>query len=266
MSRNKESLKQTIIVAFLLCIACSVVVSSAVVILKPTQTANKEYERSLNVLSASGLYKPEEHSKADVIELFEKFEIKLVDLETGHYVTDAEAKTLGITPQTFNQRKAAKTPELSINLSGAEDIAGIKRRSKYAAIYVLENNGKIERMVLPVHGYGLWSTLYGFLAVKGTGNDVLGLTFYSHAETPGLGGEVDNPSWKAQWVGKKIYDESGEPALTVIKAKAPAGSLYEIDGLSGATLTSRGVANLIKYWMGTDGFGHYLANVQRGEV
>jgi len=155
---------------------------------------------------------------------------------------------------------------LSLTLDAADDIAGIKRRSLYAGIYVLETNGRAEKIILPVHGYGLWSTLYGFLAVDGSGNNVQGLTFYAHQETPGLGGEVDNPSWKALWVGKKIFNANGELALNVIKGKAPAGDDHQVDGLSGATLTSRGVGNLVQYWLGEGGFGAYLENVKRGEV
>lgn len=265
MSDKKETLGQTIITALVLCIVCSIVVSASVVLLKPTQTANKAFERKKNVVTAAGLYEPA-MSKTEVEDIFEAFEAKIVDLETGQYLTESELSSLNIDPAKFDQKKAAKTAGLSVELSGAEDIANIKRRSKYALVYIKRANGKIERMVLPVHGYGLWSVLYGFLAVGGSGNDVLGLTFYAHAETPGLGGEVDNPSWKAMWEGKKIFNESGEVGLGVIKGQAPAGSDYEIDGLSGATLTSRGVDNLIKYWMGNGGFGAYLANVQKGEI
>lgn len=265
MSRNKDSLQQTVVVALLLCIVCSVIVSSAAVLLKPLQTANKEFERSRNVLAAAGMYDASQ-SKDDVLAAFEKFEFKLVELESGRYLNSSEAAKLGIDVANFDQKKAAKTDGLSVVLDSAEDIAGIKRRSRYVGVYVLEQNGAIEKIILPVHGYGLWSTLYGFLAVDGSGNDVLGLTFYAHAETPGLGGEVDNPSWKAKWVGKKIFDGSGDVALTVVKGEAPQGDLHAVDGLSGATLTSRGVANLIAYWMGEGGFGPYLAKVQRGEV
>jgi Na+-transporting NADH:ubiquinone oxidoreductase subunit C len=108
--------------------------------------------------------------------------------------------------------------------------------------------------------------LYGFLAIEADGNTVSGLTFYEHAETPGLGGEVDNPRWKALWPGKQIVDSNGDVALTVVKGKVIGESDYEIDGLSGATLTSKGVANLIEYWMGDKAFGSYLSKVRSGEV
>ena len=100
----------------------------------------------------------------------------------------------------------------------------------------------------------------------GDGNSVLGLTFYEHAETPGLGGEVDNPRWKAQWPGKQIMDDGGNIKLHILKGKAEQPDAYTVDGLSGATLTTRGVDNLIHYWLGEHGFGPYLARIRAGEA
>ena len=146
-----------------------------------------------------------------------------------------------------------------------EDIASISRRARYSVIYVLreEETRAISKIILPVHGYGLWSTLYGFLSLQGDMNTVSGITFYEHGETAGLGGEVDNPDWKKSWEGKKIYSD-GNVALRVIKGKASSDSPdydYQIDGLSGATLTSRGVENMVAYWLGKDGFGPVLAKL-----
>ncbi len=72
---------------------------------------------------------------------------------------------------------------------------------------------------MPVHGYGLWSTMHAFLALDVDGTTIKGVNFYEHAETPGLGGEVQNPKWVAQFVGKKITDEAGNPAIKVLKAR-----------------------------------------------
>ena len=111
-------------------------------------------------------------------------------------------------------------------------------------------------IVLPIKGYGLWSTLYGFLALDKDAVTVRGITYYQHGETPGLGGEVDNPTWKAKWPGRKAYDESWAPALRVIKGQAgpPSSSPHQVDGLSGATITSRGVNDMINFWLGESGF------------
>ena len=136
-------------------------------------------------------------------------------------------------------------------------------------VYLLHNDdGSLKTIVLPIHGYGLWSTLYGFLALKGDFDTVAGITFYEQEETAGLGGEVENPAWKALWVGKEIYDEAHDVVFKVIKGNVDpksADALHEVDGLSGATMTSRGVQNLIHYWLGAEGFGPLLANMQHEE-
>lgn len=265
MSRNKDSLQQTLIVAFLLCLVCSIVVSSAAVLLKDRQTANKLLERNRNVLAAAGMYETGQTAE-EINAVFDQFQVKLVDLDNGKYLGQADLDSLGLNVDSYNQRRAAKDDQFSRRIPSSEDIAVIKRRANYALIYVLEKNGIVEKVVLPVHGYGLWGILYGFLAVSGDANTVLGLTFYEHQETPGLGAEVDNPKWKAQWPGKKIYNAEQNVALTVIKGKVLGESEHEIDGLSGATLTTRGVANLIQYWMGDTGFGSFLVNLKAGEA
>ena len=165
---------------------------------------------------------------------------------------------------THDQRKASKDPATSKALTKAEDIASISRRARYSVIYLLKEAGEVSKVVVPVHGYGLWSTLYGYLAIDGDLQTVSGITFYEHGETAGLGGEVDNPRWKASWAGKSIYS-GGEVKLGVIKGSVNPSSpnaAYQIDGLSGATLTSVGVDNLVKYWMGPQGFGPVLKELK----
>jgi Na+-transporting NADH:ubiquinone oxidoreductase subunit C len=119
--------------------------------------------------------------------------------------------------------------------------------------------------VLPVYGYGLWSTMWGYVALDGRGERVKGITFYSHGETPGLGAEIENPRWQEQWVGKRTLGEDGKVRLKVAKGGVPAGGEdYHIDAISGATLTSNGVDNMIHFWLGEQGFGPYLARLQSG--
>lgn len=259
MSANKDTISKTITVTVLLCVVCSVIVSAAAVLLRPIQIANKEVDRKSNILAAAGIV----DSSKSVDELFAQITTKLVDLETGKYTDVLDANS-------YDAQKAAKDPALSVALDRATDIASIKRQAKYMPVYLVENNGTVEKIILPVHGYGLWSTLYGFLALEGDLNTVIGLGFYSHAETPGLGGEVDNPSWKALWPGKAVYAAgTSEPALGLIKGSvdpASADAKHQIDGLSGATLTSNGVTNLIHFWMGKEGYAPFLANLKAGEV
>jgi Na+-transporting NADH:ubiquinone oxidoreductase subunit C len=132
-------------------------------------------------------------------------------------------------------------------------------------VYLVEQDGAVETVVLPVHGYGLWSTMYGYLALEGDGRTVKGITFYQHGETPGLGGEIDNPSWQAKWTGKQALDDSGRVLLQVVKGEPRGeGVEHQVDGLAGATLTARGVENLARYWLGEQGFGPYLARLTSG--
>lgn len=262
---SNDTIGKTLTVAVLLCLVCSIIVSTAAVVLKPLQDENKLLDKKQNILSAAGLLVEGESVQA----LFEQVEAKIVNIETGEFATDAELEAAGITSaEVFEQRKAAKNPKLSKALSSAEDIPSIKRQSRYATVYIVRDSaGQLDTLILPVHGYGLWSTLYGFLALEQDTNTVVGLGFYEHAETPGLGGEVDNPRWKALWPGKKVFNEAGEVKLGLIKGavdSSQAGAIHQIDGLSGASLTSRGVSNLVEFWMGEQGFGPFLASV-RGE-
>ncbi len=251
---NNDSILKTLVVAIGLCLVCSLIVSMSAVSLKPKQVFNKQVDKQGNILSVVGLL----NDKADIAADYKQnIESVVVDLETGEFVTDIDANT-------YDQRSASADPALSIALDKKADIAGIGRRAKNASVYLVrDDKGAIKYYILPVHGYGLWSTLYGFLALEADANTVFGLSFYDHKETPGLGGEVDNPKWKAIWKGKKVYDADGQAALSVVKgAVNPASSTidYEVDGLAGATLTSRGVSNMITYWLGDNGFNQFLKN------
>ncbi len=256
---DNDSIGKTLLVTLSLCVVCAVVVSAAAVMLRPLQAANQALDRKENILAAAGLLE----SGVSVEQQFERVETRLVDLARGQF-SDA------LDPQSYNQRKASKDPALSTKVPSEEDIAKIQRRAKYAEVYLVKDErGGLDKVILPIKGYGLWSTLHGFIALEGDLNTVAGIGFYEHAETPGLGGEVDNPRWKSIWHGKKVYGENGEVALRVIKGQVDTTrpeSVHQVDGLSGATLTSRGVHNLIQYWLGEQGFASFLANLRSGEA
>lgn len=258
---NKDSVKGTLLVALVLCIVCSVVVSTAAVLLKPAQEANVELDMKRNVLMAGGLIEDDGASKAQVEQAFESVNVRYVDLESGKF-TDEE-------PVGGSGRAAAKVPSASVKLDPESDIAKVIRRENISEVYLVEKDGQLEKVILPVRGYGLWGTLYGFLALKSDFNTVAGLGFYEQKETPGLGGEVDNPNWKALWLGKKVFAENGDVAIDVIKGSVNPDSPkadYQVDGLSGATLTSNGVDNLLHFWLGSEGFGPFLKNLKAGEA
>ena len=245
-----DGIVKTVIVATTLCFVCSMVVSFAAVNLKSIQEANKAIDKQKNILQVAGVY----HEGIDVNKTFSSFQPLVVDLNSGKFTDKFD-------PSIFDDKKAAQDPLLSVFLEN--DPASIGRRTNYATIYLLKkDDGSLDKVILPIHGYGLWSTLYGFIALEDNLNDIFGLQFYQHAETPGLGAEVDNPKWKAQWKGKKLNNENGELMIQV--AKTQKYKEHHIDALAGATLTSNGVDNLVKFWMGKDGFKKFLNNLKNG--
>ncbi len=258
-----DSVKKTLIVTVVLSLVCSIVVSSATVLLKPMQDENKQLDVQRNILAISGLTKDaSELTRDEIQQLFKNVEPSLVDLETGNFYHGDD-----IDPKTFDQRKAANDPNLSVKLAAKEDPASIKRRSKYGKVYLVKESGHIKTVVIPIHGYGLWSTLYGFMALDADMKTVVGFGFYEHGETPGLGGEVDNEKWKAQWVNKEVYDAHWQPVVEIVKGgviKSSPKKIHQVDGLSGATLTSRGVEHLVNFWLGDGGFVPFLKNLRKG--
>jgi Na+-transporting NADH:ubiquinone oxidoreductase subunit C len=245
-----DGIVKTVIVATALCFVCSMVVSFAAVNLKSIQEVNKAIDKQKNILQVAGVY----HEGIDVNKTFSSFQPLVVDLNSGKFTDKFD-------PSIFDDKKAAQDPLLSVSLEN--DPASIGRRTNYATIYLLKkDDGSLDKVILPIHGYGLWSTLYGFIALEDNLNDIFGLQFYQHAETPGLGAEVDNPKWKAQWKGKKLNNENGELMIQV--AKTQKYKDHHIDALAGATLTSNGVDNLVRFWMGKDGFQKFLNNLKNG--
>ncbi|PAX17776.1 Na(+)-translocating NADH-quinone reductase subunit C [Vandammella animalimorsus] len=261
MSDQKETIGRTLLVALLVCLVCSVFVAGAAVSLKPTQQVNKQLDKQRNILAIAGLA-PADAPAAEVQRLFkERIQPRLVDLQTGRFSDAHEAAS-------FDPLKAAKDPALSDALRPEQDAASIRRRERFTVVYLVEGEGgRPQTLVLPVRGYGLWSTLHGFLALKDDYNTVAGFGFYQHAETPGLGGEVDNPRWKALWPGKQVFDASGQPAIAIVKGGVDPASpraVHQVDGLAGATLTSNGVDHLLNFWLGPQGFGPFLAHLRAG--
>ena len=256
MSNQQETFKKTILVVLAVCLVCSIIVAGSAVGLRSTQLANKEKDKQNNILSVAGL-----SLDKSVSEIFEQnIQTKLVDLATGTFVDVDD-------PAGYDQRQAAKDPEQSVALTADQNIAKIGRRANLATVYLVSDDaGQLQRIILPVHGAGLWSTMYAFVAVESDGNTVDGITYYEQGETTGLGGEVENPRWRSLWKGKKLFDAEGLPAIKIVKGQAPVDSASQIDGLSGATLTSKGVQNTFTFWLGEQGFGPFLRNIRQGAL
>ncbi|MDY0189151.1 MAG: Na(+)-translocating NADH-quinone reductase subunit C [Desulfuromonas sp.] len=250
---SNDSIFKTFLVAFLLCVVCSVLVCLAALVRIDKEAYNQQLELRQTVLAAGG-YQQQIDDGANVDELFtSNFERKIVDLASGEFTTAVDVAT-------YDQKAAVEDPALSVKIPTDKDVAGIGTRAKYAAIYV-DNNGTV---VLPIRGTGFGGMMYGYISVATDGTTIKGITFYSHGETPGLGAEVDNPRWKNLWPGKQAYSDQGTLAIKVVKNgkfnPSASDAKNTIDGLAGATNTSKGVNGIVRYWFGEDGFAKFLAN------
>jgi Na+-transporting NADH:ubiquinone oxidoreductase subunit C len=254
MARDKERPGYVVLVATLVCVACALLVSSAVVLLRPVQDRNALNARQRNILEVAGLYQPGEPVDAQ----FARIEPHLVELATGSYVEGGDAVR-------FDIAKTARDPGRSDPVAADADVARIHRRPRTMPVFLVRGEAGLETVILPMHGYGLWSTMYAYVALDGRGERVKGVTFYSHAETPGLGAEIENPRWRGGWVGKRLFDDAGSVRFDIGKgAPAAADAEYHVDTLSGATLTANGVENMVHFWLGEQGYGPFLARLREG--
>jgi Na+-transporting NADH:ubiquinone oxidoreductase subunit C len=255
----RSSPSYTISFAAAVCIACGLLVSLVSVSLQDRHERNAEFERRRNVLWAAGLAEPGERLEAEVVERqFERIEVVVIHLATGRpapQVDPADVRTAG----ELSEAEGRAAPA---------NLADVRRLPEHALVHeVRDADGRLDLVVLPVEGLGLWSTLRGSLALDADGTTIRGLSFHEHGETPGLGGRIDDPAWQALWRGRRAFNARGEVAVEVVKGRAgpPESDPHRVDGLSGATLTARGVSNLLHFWLGESGFGPYLDLLRQRE-
>ena len=277
---NKDSITNTFQVAGALCVVCSLMVSATAIGLRETQQNNVVLDKKKNILQVAG-FSAEEVKAMDAAKIESFFargdqdaekdngnEIEIsdivVDLTTGDTITEEQLKekiSQDTVISSYDQEKQAKKVKEGLAVNMDVSLIGLKEHERFSHVYIVRNRKKdeISRYVFPVKGKGLWSTLFGYIAVDASFQQIEGLTFYKHAETPGLGGEVDNPKWKKLWEGRMIYDEAGDLAKEyVVKGTTPADNPNAVDGLSGATITSKGVSNLVRFWLSDEGFGKFM--------
>jgi len=251
-----DSILKTLTVSFIVCLFCSLVVSFAAVSLRDAQNLNKLNDQRIKILKTAAIYDPAESIESQFTRLTPKF----VDFSNGLLLDEFE----GLDLVTYDPVYFSKQAGFSSPIPPKLDIAVVKNKENVGKIYLLKDeDSQLEKIILPIRGYGLWGTLYGYIAIDKDLNTIRGLEFYEHKETPGLGAEVDNPKWKALWDGKKIYKD-GEIEIAVIKGKVDQSNKmadYQVDGLSGATLTSRGVTNMLAFWFSESGYRETLNKI-----
>lgn len=234
-------------VAFLTALASALVVSVASVTLKPLQEAHLEAERAARMAAMldtlPGLRDLMEEMGLDALET------RLVDLDTGVFIADAD-------PATFDMVAASADPDLSVAIPPEDDVARLGRRAKTAPVHLLERDGEVLLIVLPVSGKGYQSTIRANLALESDLRTVAALSITEQGDTPGLGARIEAPEWQSLWAGKELLDDSGVIVIEVVRGTAIGP--HQVDAISGATVTSNGVADMLRYWLGDHGYGPLL--------
>jgi len=252
---SKDSPQRAVLVVLLTAVVCSSLVSAAVVVLRPIQLENQMLERSRNIMQLTGLLPPDRVIGDDeILDLYKSIDLRIINIDAASYDS-------GIDPGTFNQRRAQNDPELSVAIPTARDQARLGRRSRYALVYLVWNEDRLDRVILPVHGSGMWSMLYGYIALEPDLNTIAGMTFYEQNETPGLGDQITHDYWLEKWTGRQVYDDQGNPRFRISEGTVEPGSAnaeFEVDALTGATVTANAVTALVHYWFGPHGYQPFL--------
>lgn len=259
-----ESASRTVVVALGVSLLCSILVSTTAVSLHERQEENRSGSTIRTILTDLDLIQEGER----IARARERAEPMIVELATGEIVPPEEYdETLNL--EDFDIRRLASHPEYGREIPEGRDLARINRMPKYMKVFtVREREGEaVEKYAFQIYGRGLYSTLYGVIALGPDLKTIEGISFYDHGETPGLGGEIDNPRWKRSWMGKEALSDAGEVLIEVLTGPVDLSrpeAKHRIDGLSGATYTTRGVDNLVKFWLGEDGYGPYLRKLKGG--
>lgn len=257
---NNDSPRKAVLVVMLTAVICSTLVSAAVVILRPIQLNNQLLDRSRNIMALTGLLQADEvPDDEELLNLFKSLDSRMVDIDQGRFDESLDVNT-------FNMRRAVNDPQLGIMVPSGQDHASIGRRSRFAPVYMVWDGPALDRLILPLRGAGMWSMLYGYIALDRDFNTVAGMAFYEQNETPGLGDQITHDHWLEQWQGKKIYNNEGEAHFSVSDSVVQPGSanaLYQVDALTGATVTGNAVTGLVRYWFGPHGYRGLLENLKQ---
>jgi Na+-transporting NADH:ubiquinone oxidoreductase subunit C len=252
---NNDSPQKALIVVFAVAFICSVLVSVAAIALKPIQLRNQLVERGRNIIALTGLVPPDKVlSDDEVLEAVEQLDMRVVNIDTGEF--DSTIDPLG-----FDERAAVNNDELSVAIAADDDLARLGRRSRFAVVYLVWDGDELKRVILPIHGQGMWSTLYGYIALESDLNTIGAVSFYEQTETAGLGDQIQRPDWQAQWQGRRLFGNQGNFQFRVSAGTVEedsAAARHQVDALTGATVTGNAVTRLVEYWFSPGGYGGFL--------
>jgi len=256
---NNDSPQKALLVVFLVALVCSVLVSVATISLRPIQLRNQLTERSSNIVALSGLVEPGRIlSTEEIIAAMEQLDARVIDIDSGEF-DDSKG------PNEFDPRAAVNDPDLGVAIPGDRDIANLGRRSRYEVVHLVWDGDELSRVILPIVGQGMWSTLYGYIALEADLNTIAAVSFYEQAETAGLGDQIMRSDWQAKWTGRELFGSDGSVRFRVAAGPVETGSFAarnQVDGLTGATVTAGSVTRLIAYWFGPHGYSNFLDNLR----
>lgn len=251
LATSNESRIKTVLLAFLVSAVCAVFVSGVTVLLRPIRTANRAAEEQARieelVRGIPGMANLLEESGGALSTV-------VIDLESGRAAAD-------VTPETLEA--ALADPANWTALEPEADLAGLGQRPDFAQIFLLRNEGGISLALLPMTGQGYGGRIDAILALHGDMNTIAGVAVTGHSETPGLGGRIEEASWRASFPGTETRNAGG--AIQFQVARGQAASIYEVDGITGATRTGAGVTRMVRFWLGPEGYGPLIDAVDRGE-
>jgi Na+-transporting NADH:ubiquinone oxidoreductase subunit C len=260
VTAEREPVGRTLAVAAAVALFCSLLVSTTVYWLRPIQLAYRSLEHNRAVLVAAGLIGLEDVlADRDLVDRFLALDARIVELDAGAY-----ADTDAVTAAGFDYRSAIDDPRATREIGHEQDVAGLGKRPRRMPVYVLLQGSSVERIVLPVYGRGMWSTIHGFICLGPDLTSIAGVRFYEHGETPGIGDRIQNPAWTAQWIGKRAYADDGTLVLRIGADFGSVAAPARIDAITGATVTVTAVERLVRYWLGVDGYGPFLASLRAG--
>ena len=246
-----ESRPKTILAAFVVSAVCAVLVSSATVILRPIQAANRAAEEEARV---EALVRGIPGMSDLLTEVGGSLSTVVVDLARGRAAND-------VTPSTLLATLADTSNWTS--LDAGQDLAGLGARPDYAQVFLLRDNDLVSLLLLPIAGQGYNGRIEAVLALRGDMNTIAGVTVTRQSETPGLGARIEEGAWQASFPGQQIFDSEGAVRFSV--ARGTASSIHEVDGITGATRTSNAFTQMVRFWLGPDGYGPLIAAISRGE-
>lgn len=254
-----ESPHRALAVVTAVVVVCAALVSAAVVLLRPVQQDNRLLQQARIVLQLTGRAADFGSSgDATALAQFRALDARVVDLDAGRFEP-------GLDAVAFDAREAGQDPERSAAIPSGEDSAKLGRRPRHAVVYLVWGDAGLERIVLPVYGMGMWSTIRGFIALGSDFNTIAAALFYEQAETPGVGDRITHADWLEKWRGRRIYDDNGVPQFAIAQGRVEPGSasaLHNVDGLSGATVTADAVTAMIRFWFGPWGYQGVLERLR----